>query len=145
MIRFQLFAFLLVFQSVAALAAESQSDWQLAWQDEFEGKTLDFSKWELEVNADGGGNNELQYYVTNNARVKDGLLFIEARKEHFTGPQGTREYTCARIRTRLKGDWRYDRFDIRAFHDQILSQGALPLDVLDTRIRAWVGDLKRGN
>ncbi len=30
------------------------------------------------------------------------------------------------------------RFDIRAFHDQILSQGALPLDVLDARIRAWV-------
>ncbi len=29
-------------------------------------------------------------------------------------------------------------FDIRAFHDQVLSQGALPLDVLDTRIRAWV-------
>ena len=30
------------------------------------------------------------------------------------------------------------RFDIRRFHDQVLSQGALPLDVLDTRIRAWV-------
>ena len=30
------------------------------------------------------------------------------------------------------------RFDIRTFHDQVLSQGALPLDVLDTRIRAWV-------
>ena len=29
-------------------------------------------------------------------------------------------------------------FDIRAFHDQILGQGGLPLDVLDTRIRAWV-------
>jgi uncharacterized protein (DUF885 family) len=37
------------------------------------------------------------------------------------------------------------RFDIRAFHDQILSQGALPLDILDTRIRAWVGDMKKGN
>jgi uncharacterized protein (DUF885 family) len=35
------------------------------------------------------------------------------------------------------------RFDIRAFHDQILSQGGLPLDVLDTRIRAWVADLKK--
>ncbi|MDQ6770695.1 MAG: DUF885 domain-containing protein [Gemmatimonadota bacterium] len=34
------------------------------------------------------------------------------------------------------------RFDIRAFHDQVLSQGALPLDVLDTRIRAWVGTQK---
>lgn len=37
------------------------------------------------------------------------------------------------------------RFDIRAFHDQILSQGALPLDVLDTRIRAWVAAQKKIN
>jgi len=37
------------------------------------------------------------------------------------------------------------RFDIRAFHDQILSQGALPLDILDTRIREWVLDLKKNN
>ena len=35
------------------------------------------------------------------------------------------------------------RFDVRAFHDQILGQGALPLDVLDTRIRAWVAANKR--
>ncbi|HEX9085771.1 MAG TPA: DUF885 domain-containing protein, partial [Gemmatimonadaceae bacterium] len=35
------------------------------------------------------------------------------------------------------------RFDVRAFHDQILSQGALPLDVLDTRIRAWVASEKK--
>jgi uncharacterized protein (DUF885 family) len=37
------------------------------------------------------------------------------------------------------------RFDIRAFHDQILGQGALPLDVLDTRIRGWVLDVKKNN
>jgi uncharacterized protein (DUF885 family) len=37
------------------------------------------------------------------------------------------------------------RFDVRAFHDQILSQGALPLDVLDTRIRAWVAAEKKNN
>ncbi len=30
------------------------------------------------------------------------------------------------------------RFDIRGFHDQVLGQGALPLDILDTRIRGWV-------
>jgi uncharacterized protein (DUF885 family) len=35
------------------------------------------------------------------------------------------------------------KFDIRAFHDQVLSQGALPLDVLDTRIRAWVAEQKK--
>jgi uncharacterized protein (DUF885 family) len=33
-------------------------------------------------------------------------------------------------------------FDIRAFHDLVLSQGALPLDILDTRVRAWVSDQK---
>jgi len=31
-----------------------------------------------------------------------------------------------------------DRFDIRAFHDQVLGRGALPLSVLETNIRNWV-------
>lgn len=31
-----------------------------------------------------------------------------------------------------------DRFDLRAFHDELLGQGALPLDLLDARMRAWV-------
>lgn len=31
-----------------------------------------------------------------------------------------------------------DRFDIRAFHDTVLGEGAMPLDVLETRTRAWV-------
>jgi uncharacterized protein (DUF885 family) len=31
-----------------------------------------------------------------------------------------------------------ERFDIRAFHDQILGSGALPLSVLDTETRAWI-------
>jgi uncharacterized protein (DUF885 family) len=35
------------------------------------------------------------------------------------------------------------RFDIRAFHDQVLGQGALPLDVLDARMRRWVAAQKR--
>jgi uncharacterized protein (DUF885 family) len=31
-----------------------------------------------------------------------------------------------------------DRFDIRAFHDEILGQGALPLDLLERRIEEWL-------
>jgi uncharacterized protein (DUF885 family) len=34
------------------------------------------------------------------------------------------------------------RFDIRAFHDQILDSGALPLDVLSDRIDAWIAAQK---
>ena len=29
------------------------------------------------------------------------------------------------------------RFDVRAFHDELLSQGALPLDILDARMEEW--------
>jgi uncharacterized protein (DUF885 family) len=30
------------------------------------------------------------------------------------------------------------KFDMKAFHDEVLSAGALPLDVLDERINAWI-------
>jgi len=35
-----------------------------------------------------------------------------------------------------------DKFDIRAFHDQVLDSGALPLDVLEARIDAWIAEQK---
>ncbi|HAE28629.1 MAG TPA: hypothetical protein DCG58_15810, partial [Hyphomonas adhaerens] len=31
-----------------------------------------------------------------------------------------------------------DAFDIRAFHDAVLSKGAVPLDVLDDQIHDWI-------
>ncbi|NKJ21523.1 DUF885 domain-containing protein [Dyella sp. SG609] len=37
-----------------------------------------------------------------------------------------------------------ERFDIRAFHDQILGGGALPLDVLEARTDAWIAAVKSG-
>lgn len=35
------------------------------------------------------------------------------------------------------------RFDIRAFHDQVLGNGALPLDLLESNVKAWV-EIARG-
>jgi uncharacterized protein (DUF885 family) len=35
-----------------------------------------------------------------------------------------------------------DKFDLRAFHDQVLCAGALPLDVLSDRIDAWIATQK---
>lgn len=34
------------------------------------------------------------------------------------------------------------KFDVRAFHDAILDQGPLPLDVLETKINAWIAERK---
>jgi uncharacterized protein (DUF885 family) len=35
-----------------------------------------------------------------------------------------------------------DKFDIRGFHDQVIDSGALPLDLLDARINAWIASQK---
>ena len=32
-----------------------------------------------------------------------------------------------------------DKFDLRAFHDEVIGSGPLPLDVLDAQVRAWTG------
>ena len=86
--------------------------WTLVWNDEFNGSAVSPGKWEYEVNGNGGGNNELQYYTSRpqNSYIDSGKLVIEARKEDYSG----KAYTSARMRTKMKGDWTYGRFDIRA-------------------------------
>ena len=34
------------------------------------------------------------------------------------------------------------RFDLHAFHDQVLGEGSLPLDVLERRIDSWIAERK---
>ena len=56
----------------------------MIWQDEFDTSQIDKSNWTFETDGDGFGNNELQFYTRDrkeNARVEDGNLIIEARKE----------------------------------------------------------------
>jgi uncharacterized protein (DUF885 family) len=47
-----------------------------------------------------------------------------------------------KLRERAKSELG-SRFDIRAFHDEILNAGALPLDVLDARVTAWIATQKQ--
>jgi uncharacterized protein (DUF885 family) len=35
-----------------------------------------------------------------------------------------------------------DKYDVRKYHDEILNGGALPLDVMDTRVQAWIDSQK---
>ena len=34
------------------------------------------------------------------------------------------------------------KFDLRAFHDAVLDQGPLPLDLLEAKITAWIATQK---
>ena len=80
---------------------EAPKGWHLVWNDEFNGKEIDSSKWDFQLGTgsqyglEGWGNNELQYYRKENAFVKDGKLVLEARKEDYQGMA----YTSARLRT----------------------------------------------
>lgn len=53
------------------------------------------------------------------------------------------ELKILELRTRAKRELG-SRFDIRAFHDEILDGGALPLDVLEARTDAWIAAVKAG-
>jgi uncharacterized protein (DUF885 family) len=55
----------------------------------------------------------------------------------------TGELKILELRARAKKELG-SQFDIRAFHDEILNGGALPLDVLETRVNAWIAAVKAG-
>jgi beta-glucanase (GH16 family) len=88
---------------------------KIVWSDEFNNGTLpDKSKWDYNIGtgSNGWGNNELQYYTSDasNARIENGNLIIEARKE----TKGGKNYTSARLLTQGKASWTYGTVEVRA-------------------------------
>jgi beta-glucanase (GH16 family) len=87
---------------------------RLVWSDEFSHPGLpDSTKWSYDVGCHGWGNNELQCYTekrSENARVENGNLIIEARKENYN----EKKYTSARLISKGKGDWKYGRVEVNA-------------------------------
>ncbi len=87
----------------------------LVWADEFNANQLDPEVWFFEsgdgsqYGIPGWGNNELQYYLPNNASLGNGMLTIEARAESMNGFS----YTSARINTRDRFAFRYGRIEAR--------------------------------
>ena len=105
------------------------AEWKLVWSDEFDKPGLpDSAKWGYEEGF--VRNNERQFYTRDrreNARVEDGKLVIEARKEHFKIPQGDSrgkgkhgkgleyaDYTSASLITLDKASWTYGRIEVLA-------------------------------
>ena len=86
---------------------------QYLWHDEFDGETIDTSKWTFEIGtgASGWGNNEWEYYTDRkeNAYVKDGVLHIRAQKENYEG----QKYTSARMLTKDKFAFTYGTVEAR--------------------------------
>lgn len=80
--------------------------WDLVFADEFNGSSLDTNIWTYqngtgaEYGLNGWGNDEEQYYTSDNLSVGDGTLTIEAKKESIGG----KSYTSSRIRSLAEGN-----------------------------------------
>ncbi len=112
-----IFVALMLLMANKALAQEPSSAFnKLVWSDEFDGPTLNYSHWECEVNAFGGGNGELQIYTDrpDNVRVENGNLVLEARRDNAAIAGTAREYSAGRVRSKHRGDWKYGRIEVRA-------------------------------
>jgi len=104
-------------ESSASAAAHQHvnPDWKLVWSDEFNGDSIDRSKWSFEINGNGGGNGEMEYYTDapENAHIENGKLLITAIKDGVDSSGQSHAFTSARMTTKNKFSWRYGRFEAR--------------------------------
>lgn len=100
-------------------------DWELVWSDEFDNDGRpDTTVWNYERGF--VRNEEDQWYQSDNAYVKDGMLVIEGRKERVKNPRYVKdsrswqlnreyaEYTSASLNTAGKREFLYGRLEVRA-------------------------------
>lgn len=104
--------------------SQVQKEYQLVWSDEFDVEGEPSMEWSYEYGLQR--NEELQWYQSQNAKVKDGCLVIEARKDFLINPhyeagssdwRKNREfihYTSSCLTTRFSQQFLYGRFEIRA-------------------------------
>ena len=107
-----------------SVIAQGQKEYRLVWSDEFDvdGEPSTERSYEYGFQS----NEELQWYQSQNAKVKDGCLVIEAKKDFLINPhyeagssdwRKNREfirYTSSCLTTRFSQQILYGRFEIRA-------------------------------
>lgn len=104
-----------LFASAAAPVDQIPEGYTLRWSDEFNGSALNEDIWNIEINGNGGGNNELQYYRRENVRLgtdpKSGenCLILTARRENFQG----RSFTSGRVNSLGKAAFKHGMIQAR--------------------------------
>ena len=105
--------------SIFSLNAQN---WQLIWEDDFNGSSLNQSKWVHDIGTGsqygmwGWGNGELQYYQPQNTTLNNGIAKIEVKEE----PNGiidswsaTSYFSSSKITTKGLFNFRYGKVEAR--------------------------------
>ena len=111
--------FFLISLFVFSLNAQN---WQLVWEDDFNGSSLNQSKWVHDIGTGsqygmwGWGNGELQYYQPQNTTLNNGIAKIEVKEE----PNGiidswsaTSYFSSSKITTKGLFNFRYGKVEAR--------------------------------
>jgi beta-glucanase (GH16 family) len=111
--------YIIVFLTINSLSAQN---WQLVWEDDFNGSSLDQSKWTHDIgtgsqyNLWGWGNGESQFYQSQNTTINNGIATITVKEE----PNGIVDswgnssyYSSSKITTKGIFDFRYGKVEAR--------------------------------
>ena len=97
-------------------------NWQLVWEDDFNGNSIDQSKWVHDIGTGsqygltGWGNSEKQYYQPQNTTLVNGIAKIEVKQESngIVDSWGNSSYySSSKITTKGKFDFRYGKVEAR--------------------------------
>ncbi len=96
---------IILFVIIPSTVVFSQCNYQLVWQDEFDGNTLNPNNWSYQLGNNGWGNAELQNYTNSNAQVSNGTLKIIANEP------SPNYYESSRIRSLNLKDIKYGKLE----------------------------------
>ena len=100
-----------------------KDEWNLVWEDEFDGSSLDESKWVYDNCGSSSlsnmcGNAEEQVYTERkeNIYVEDGILIIRALRENYYDAHfgHTFNYTSGKVTTQGKASFKYGKIVVNA-------------------------------
>jgi beta-glucanase (GH16 family) len=97
-----------------SVAEMTRDGWSLTFDDEFNGTSLDSTKWNVVNGNQAIINHELQAYLADNVVLSgDGMLDLVARHEPGLQQGVTQQYTSGEITTHKKFSQAYGYFEIR--------------------------------
>ncbi|MBB3127046.1 beta-glucanase (GH16 family) [Paenibacillus rhizosphaerae] len=91
------------------VTTKEMDPWTMVWHDEFDGKELDRTKWDI-ADWKADYNNEMEYYTPEDVYLQDGNLVIRTQKREFGGMH----YSSGRIHSDGKFQFNYGKIEFRA-------------------------------